>query len=264
MKARTVKIGLLMALGAVVSTGIFAQPANFQQHGNNSSGTPTAQEATDSITVGGQIRYVVAPDTDANPAYDFATMSGTLVSQFNWTVDAAVGTITPATDDDDNDITVSANTTAGTGNIQVQEQLGACAGATVTIPIAVIDEPTADFASATATICQSDTVGGYDIDITLATATDGGRITYAIQFDGPSTSDLYSTTATTVDEGTITITIPEGNFGDGVGDYVISFTEISDHISTKSNIPGTSTTGTHTLTINRTPNTGVIYHLPNM
>jgi len=261
MKARTSKVTILAILGTIFSIGMYAQvPANFQPHGSNSGGTPSPQEATDSITVGGSISYYVEPDAAANPNYNVGG-GWALTSTFNWTVD--VGTINGAPDTDNN-ITITASSTATTGTVDVYESQGSCDGPTVSIPVAVIDEPTADFASATNSICQSDTVGGYSVDFDVATATAGNRVTYAIQMDGPNNSNIYSIAATTVDEGTITITIPGGEFDDGVGDYVLSFTEISDHISTKSGVAGTSTTATHTITVSRTPNTGVIYHIPNM
>ena len=202
----------------------------------------------------------MAPDAAANPAYDFATMSGTLVSTFTWTVDAAVGTVGA---DTDNDITITAAASAGNGNITVTESLGACDGAAVQIPVRVIAAPTADFNTATGSVCQAD-IADYTVDVDLSTSTAGGNIRYAINMNGPSTNNIYTATIN-ANGAADSFVIPAAEFDDGLGDYVITFTEISDHISRKSSIAGSSpTTASHTYTINRTPSTGAIYHIPNM
>ncbi len=261
MKARTFKFLFLLGLGAVFTFNSYAQPAGFQQHGNDSGGNPSAQEATDSITVGASIRYVVQPDA-SNTGYNFGTMSGTLISTFAWTVDAAVGIVNGAPDTD-NDITITAAAGAGSGNISVTESLGACPGTPVTIPVEVIAAPTADFDVDSVEICQVD-IADYDVAVSLSTSTAGGTMRYAINMNGPSTNNIYTATIN-VNGNSDTFTIPAAEFDDGLGEYVITFTEISDHISRKSSVAGASPTlAEHVLTINRTPSTGPIYHVPNM
>ena len=261
MKARTLKITFFVCLGMLITTGLFAQPAGFQPHGNNSGGAADPTEAIDSVTVGSSIRYVVEPDATLNGSYDFATMTGTLSSSFAWTIDAAISAGTAETD---NDVTITMAGSAGTGQISVVETSAApasCVGNTVTIDVEVIAEPTATFDAAASAICQA-AIADYTVNITLNTATAGGSIRLGINMDGPSTGGIYTTTLNTTD-ATTSFTIPAAEFDDGNGDYVITFTEISDHISRKSGVTVSTAGLSHTLTINRTPTTGNIYHVPN-
>jgi len=262
----TSKLNIALSLMAFLafSVGAFAQPADFQQHGNNSSGTPAASENIDSVTVGASMRYVVEPDATANPAYDFATMTGTLNSIFNWTVDAAVGTISGAPDDD-NDITVTVAGAAGTGQIIVKEvsSAGCASGDSTTIDVAVIAAPSAEFTTTTGDTCIADTSTiGYTLPVTLSSDVASGNIRINVNVDGPSTADIYDQDWDLADTDT-EFTLPAGTFDDGLGSYTITIEEVTDRISRKSSVAGTITTATHTLTINRVPNTGVIYHLPN-
>jgi hypothetical protein len=49
------------------------------------------------------------------------------------------------------------------------------------------------------------------------------------------------------------------------GNYTVTINSVSDRISRKSNVAGTlAAPTTITLTVNRVPVTGPIYHLPNM
>ena len=265
MKARTLRFSLSTILSIVLAASMFGQPASFQQHGDNSSGTTVASENIDSITVGGTIRYVVEPDATANPAYNFATMSGTLASSFAWTVPAGIGTITGAPDTD-NDITITAAGSAATGQITVVEtsSAGCGSGTTTAIDVEVIGLPTADFSSTTDNLCTNDlTTVSYNLPVTLTTAEKNGNIRVIISMDGPATAAIYTNTFD-IKENATTLNIPAGQFDDGYGDYVVTITEVSDRILRKSGLTsGTISTSQFTYTINRTPTTGVIYHLPN-
>ena len=260
---------LMVMLGMFTAVSMFAQPAGFQQHGNNSSGTTVASENIDSITVGASVRYVVEPDATANPSYTFSTMSGTLSSTFQWDV-TNVSTTNGTLGDTDNDVTITAAAAATTGTIEVVESSssGCGSGTTTTIDIAVIDDPEADLGNTTfdndSAVCIDAAANvALDVPITLATEVTGGSIRIHVNIDGPATSDIYDADID-LNESATDFTLAAGTFNDGFGDYSIQITNVSDRISRKCSVTnGTITTGTYTLTINRTPTTGNIYHLPN-
>lgn len=261
---RTTRINIVLSLVALLftSVGAFAQPGGFYEHGSNSGGVDP-NEDIDSVTVGASMRYVVEPDATANPAYDFSTMSGTLESNFNWTVDGAVGAI-DAAPDTDNDITVNIAAAPGTGAISVREvsNAGCEAGDSTTINVAVIAAPDADFPTTTADTCTDNpSTIAFDFPVTLSTSVASGNVRINVTVDGPSTAGIYDNDLDLASTNT-EFNLPVGTFNDGLGTYTVTIEEVSDKISRKSSVT-VNPAVTFDLTINRVPNTGTIYHLPN-
>ncbi|NBC82055.1 MAG: hypothetical protein GVY19_01610 [Bacteroidetes bacterium] len=260
----TARLNIVLSILALffLSVSAFAQPGGFYEHGSNSGGVD-ANENIDSVTVGASMRYVVAPDPTANPSYDFSTMSGTLESTFTWTVDAALGTIAGAPDTD-NDVTVDMESAPATGQISVQEVSSAgCASGDVTnIDVEIIAAPTAAITPATGDTCTDDpTAIALDVPISLTTSVADGNVRINVNIDGPSNADIYDNDFDLTAADT-EFTIPAGTFNDGLGDYDITIEEVSDRISRKSSVT-VNPNDVLVFTINRVPNTGVIYHLPN-
>lgn len=261
----TTRINIVLSLVALLfaSVGAFAQPGGFYEHGSNSGGVDP-NEDIDSVTVGASMRYVVEPDATANPAYDFSTMSGTLESNFDWTVDGEVGTI-DAAPDTDNDITVNIAATPDVGQITVKEisTAGCESNDSTTIDVAVIAAPDADFPTTAADTCTDDpSTIDFDFPVTLSTSVASGNVRINVIVDGPSTAGIYDNDLD-LTNADMEFNLPAGTFNDGMGTYTVTIQEVSDRISRKSSVT-VNPAVTFDLTINRVPNTGTIYHLPNM
>lgn len=261
MKIRTILKWVMVAVVAFSFNNMYAQPAGMYEHGSNSGGVDP-NEDTDSVTIGASMNYFVMPDLtinqDGDGPYDYTTNADALVSTFDWT-GSTIGTL--AGPDTDNEVSFTFGS-LGTGLIRVVEQGPSCAsGDTTDVPVRVIAVPTAVFDAPAGAICESDTASGYDVDITSTTSMTTGLVRYIIEVEGPNTNVTHTATVN-IAAGTNTYTIPAGSFGDGRGAYTISFTEVSDRISRKSSVAG-SLASTHTMTLNGTPTTGKIYHVPN-
>lgn len=259
----------LMVLFATIAAVAQTQPTDLKPHGTNSSDAVVASENVDSVTVNAAINYFVMPDAAISPSYDYATDPiANLNSSFDWTATNGSPTIT-----DNNAGWVGANNSnyvniewGSTGSYQVKvseiARSGSCSGDTTTIDVNVINAPTAAFNGVSDAVCNASPVTvSYTFTVDLTTDVISNNIRLAIDVDGPSTADIYTTTYD-LTEGTVTFDIPAGNFDDGFGDYVVTITEVSDRISRKSGLtidPAQS----FTLTINPLPSTGTIYHLPN-
>lgn len=278
MKTRRTLNALVTFFAMFTTMALNAQtyPGGMQEHGNNSSGTTTAAENIDSVSVGSTIDYFVMPDANLNPSYDFSTdPTANLNSTFNWSSDGGQ-TVTTKTGMGSNYVEVDWDATTGTGSytLEVTEQSGgACVDATPTqISVAVIGLPTAAFDNSvyggyTSSVCSNDpTAETFNFPISLSTEVIDGDVEFTYSMTNTTTGTVVTAgTALNLDESNTTFTF--NSFPAEYGDYEVTITAISDRISTKSGVAGDINTGVSdvfTYTISRTPETGVIYHVPNL
>lgn len=278
---------LSIVLVTFILGGIFAQQlpsTSMYKHGTNSANTSSdvSWELTDSVTVGGTLDYFVMPDALASPLFDAtASLKNNLNSNatFTWSYTGPVGapapTITTKATFNDNYKTVqwgSGATAIGDYTLKVVEGNGAgCidAGGT-SIPVTLINAPTANFSSATSTQCTS-TPGTVTFNLPLSLATDlkNNRLTVSFSVVYTTTAGVASPAQTFTDvalteSGTLSLnTLLSASLA--YGSYAITITDVKDRISVKSNVAGVvGSTPTYTYVVTRLPKTGAIYHLPNM
>lgn len=262
MKMRNlIKSIAIVALLAMGMTQAFGQnelglPANFKQHGTNSSDVVTVLENTDSVTVGSTLKYYVQPD---------ATIAGTL-STFSWTITPALGSQTAGSPTNIADVTFAG--TPATGTIVVQETSpSGCAGSTTTINVEAIAAPDVTAITIPAPGCPTGTDGSYTVAGPTATLTisssvkgfKGVSVNWSLTGPAGFTSVLNQTAnlgnGTTIDLSGITLTHS--------GTYTLTINTITDRIATKSGLTAIVDGTDQTFVLNRAPVTGPIYHLPN-
>lgn len=263
---KLVLVNLILFL-SVMTHLVIAQnvPTDFQEHGKNSSGTTTATENIDSVTVGSTMNYFVMPDLDVNQdvdgPYDYNTNKDALTSTFDWFTVPGL-TITPI---EANYVNVDFPST-GDYTLNVSEQSDAgCNTDTTTIDVRVINEPEAGFNHATyaESMCFAvPTDATYNFPVSLTTDVADGNIAIHVEI-------VNTTTSTTVYDGDMSLSDSDTFFTFDAftefGTHELTITSVSDRISLKSSVNGTITTGAEvfTFTITKTPSTGTIYHLPN-
>jgi hypothetical protein len=270
MNAKKILRLIMLAGFGLLYSNMYGQQlpgTSLYQHGSNSGGV-NANEAIDSVTVGAVMDYYAMPDKTINTSFnETVSLSANITTTFTWDSDNPGESIATKTGQYQNYVEVTwSSLTADTepDTLFVTEATGTCSDPTPTkIPVRVIAAPTADFDIATNAICENDTVGGYDVVVDLSTPVVTGNIRYTISVQGPNTNPVYTNTYN-VNGASNTFTIPGSVFADGRGNYTITFTEISDRISRKSSVAGSSPTqANHVLTLNAQPSTGNIFHLPN-
>lgn len=273
---RFVLSGLIMFLTTFMLK-VTAQnvPADFQEHGKNSSGATVATENIDSVTIGSTMNYFVMPDLDVNQdadgPYNYTTNKDALTSTFNWFTlpDLTV------TKQEENYVSVDFPS-EGDYTLHVSElSVAGCANDTTQIDVRVIGVPevgytvadgSEDFCvtgtdgslsvapSAMGIIINSDVAGNRDIIVSYRISSTNGS------YNGGSPKDV-----------TVNIGDAESSFSlsedlTHYGVYTVTLTNITDRISRK---PATDVNGsllantTFTVNITRAPTTGTIYHLPN-
>lgn len=245
---------MMVAAGIVLAGNIaiaqeVAMPGGFQQHGNNSSGTPAATEATDSVTVGAVLQYWAEPDALVSPN-----------GVFTWTV-TGVGSQTAG--GTTNLATVTFGAAPATGTIAVVEGDGTCADATpISIDVEVIAAPTATFGADPAPVCTNNPVQTFTLPMTLSTAVQDGlvRINYTVY--NPDNSVLIAAQDANYAEATASFDVTLTG-ATQYGTYYVVINTASDRISRKSSVAGVIADNQIDLVVNRTPVTGPIFHLPN-
>ncbi len=264
--------------------GIIAQQlpnTSLYKHGTNSANTAAdvSWELTDSVTVGGTMDYFVMPDPLASPLYVPATsLTDNLNTNatFTWSYTGPVApTITTKGTFKDNYKTVQwGSGVAAVGNytLKVIEGNGAgCTDATgTTIPVTLINVPTANFSSATSTQCTSDpTTVTFNMPLSLSTDVKNNKLKVSFSVIYTTTAGVASSAQTFTDvdlteAGTLSLNTLLGT-DLAYGSYAITLTDVNDRISVKSNVDGViGSTPTYTYNVIRLPKTGAIYHLPNM
>lgn len=257
MKKSTILKSLAtMALMLIGSNLLFAQnevgkPANFQQHGNNSSGATVASELTDSVAIGSVMQYWADPDP-------LSTTDNT----FTWTVTPALGSQTAG--GTTNLATITFASTPAIGTIQVTESTASCPDPSpVSIDVQVIPVPTATFGGDPTAVCTNDPIQTFSLPVTLSTAVASGtmRINYTV-FD-PDGIQLIAAQDLNIKEstGSFSVTLSGAT---KYGAYYVIINSVSDHISRKSAVAGAIADNRINLVVNRTPVTGPIYHIPNL
>jgi hypothetical protein len=285
----------ITGLISILVTGAYGQnpksveAVNLYKHTTNSSNLvgPVASEATDSVSVGSTLKYYVDPDPLINTLYT-AVLTGSLSSTFNWTTSGAAGGATAAISAVTTPVDQSAFqnykkvnwTHTGTINLNTVETAvtGGCAsGSTTTVPVAIVAVPTVQYSSVLSSVCRTQADGaigysltGLPISWTSPISGAGGRqlkvnITISCTnagFNGGGTLTSNNVTVTETGAGSGTFDIAGAlNY---YGAYTITLTAINDRISTKSGVNGTvNVPVAYTFSINLTPVTGPMYHVPN-
>ncbi|MFN8207169.1 MAG: hypothetical protein U0T82_07145 [Bacteroidales bacterium] len=279
MKAqvRIIAMVFLALTGLTVSAQTY--PAGMQAHGNNSSGVPSADEAVDSVTIGGTLDYFVMPDATINPGYNYSVNPLTnLTSTFDWsgtTGNTSLLYKKSGPTDIPNYVQIVWGNIAGLYQVSVAEQAAAgCADPTPTIiPIRLIGLPTLTYpvAGGNQAYCSTSADGSTNIAVSPLTvnfsSSVSGNKLIQLRYTITSTSHgtiasnvLATVTATSATAGTFSIASAL-NYYDS---YTITLTEVTDRIARKSNVTGAPSGNlTYTVYVNKAPNTGIIYHLPN-
>jgi hypothetical protein len=279
MKAQIRILASVILFGIGVIAAAQTYPAGMQAHGNNSSGTPTATEATDSVTIGGTTEYFVMPDATLNAGYNYSVNPLTnLNSTFDWTGTTGQSTITykkSGPTDIPNYVQILWGNTTGLFQVSVAEQASAgCADPSpTTIPVRLVVKPTLTYPAAggTQSFCSTAADGSTNITpVPLAVNfTSGAGGNFAVKLKYTITSVSHGAIATNVSADVTAATSTTGTFSlaaplNFYDTYTITLTEVTDRISRKSNvINAPSGNLTYTVVVNRTPNTGTIYHVPN-
>ena len=248
---------ILMGILAFLGISSFAQPAGMTEN--------TPPEETDSVTIGSTLQYFVMPDPAVNAGYDYSTNRGALVSTFDWwTSNGLESGIVDNGGEELVDITWS---TLGADILYVTEIGANCdASDTTDVPIRVINVPTAAFGGTDSAFCTTDpSLHDFDFPITATTDVADGKLRFEIAVSHATLGANFYTNTIDFDKDTnASFNVPAGTFT-AYGVYTVVISNITDRISRKpaTDILGTSTQDTYTVTINTTPNTGNIYHVPN-
>jgi hypothetical protein len=274
-KILTQKFWFTLSVMFVSLTGAYAQQLNttgLYRHGTNSTsaGVAVAPEATDSVTVGGKMDYFVMPDALYNPLYVPATsLTANLVSTFTWSTNPAGPGIATKTGFGQNYVTVTWPATAAIYTLNVKENGGTCNDVTgKDISVNVINAPTANFGSATSTQCTATPATlNFTLPLTLNTDINNGRMVVNISIKYTTTLGVATTTAynniAVTESGTLNLETVTGALA--YGKYEVTIVSVRDRISVKSNVTGViGTTPTYTYNVIRLPQTGEIYHIPNI
>jgi len=259
--SRLLRWGALIMVMMIAKIEINAQnevamPGGLYQFGKNSSNVVTANENIDSVTVGGVLQYWAKPDPSVlNPANTYA-----------WTLTPALGSQTAGSP---TDLATMTFTGTGTGNITVTEtSSNGCVGTVVSIPVTVIPAPTISDVTFSAISCPATgttppyTVAGPIATLTISSEVNGEkRITVVYNITGPGGSFVNIVGAiANVGNGT-TIDLTGVNLPDP-GTYTMEIVSVTDRVSQKSGVT-TTLNANYTFTVNRTPITGPIFHVPN-
>lgn len=270
------KFQLILFVSIVTVSVSVAQQLNstgLYRHGtNSSSGNSTvASEATDSVTVDSKMDYFVMPDKLYNPAYDPAvSLTNNLVSTFAWTTTPAGPVIATKPGFGQNYVTVTWPGTGGvyTMNVKESNSAGCDDGTGRNISVAVINKPTASFSTSASTQCTATPASQtFQLPLSLSTDINNGRMTVSFSVaytntSGTTTTTVYADVPLT-ETGTLNLETLIGS-SLAYGKYVITLTNVKDRISVKSNVAGTLSSTTYTYNLIRLPQTGEIYHVPNI
>jgi hypothetical protein len=268
------KLSVIVALmGLITNVGFGQQLPGTSLYKDSTNGTAQplvyqhTVEAKDSVTVGAVVDYFVMPDNLISPSYNPAvSFTSDLNSSFAWTIGGAGSSTVTKTGMLSNYITATWTTTPGSYTLVAKETAttGTCPdNIGTTVNSVVIAKPTASFSPTTSSaICSTNPAADtlkLPLVLTTSMSDNNIRITYTIT--GATTK---AATPLDLKESATSYTLPAGTFnGSSYGVNTITITQVSDRISRKSGVTGTITTNTYTFTINRTPSTGAIYHLPN-
>ena len=278
MNKKSFKIMILTSVIVLTSGSVFSQtlPATMKPHGTNSLNVVTALEAIDSVTVGGTYEYFVMPDPAINVGYNPAVnLLTNLVDTFLWstkgasTITRVLSGATPVPDY----VRVAWNGAVGSLDSVITYEksmpAGCLANSATKIPVRLINQPQAYFTSTSGSICSSapNTVS-IVFPFTLATDCKDGFIRVHVKIVSPLGSTLLDNDLDLNKVSANTYTF--NNTSLEYGTYTATITVVSDRITRKSfggtavGIVGNAGLNTvYTYVINRTPNTGIIYHLPN-
>jgi len=250
----TASLLLTAALTVKAQVNEVAMPSGLYEHGSNAGGA-SAFEAVDTVSVGAVMPYWVTPDVD---------IAGT-TSTFAWTIaPAALGSQTAGTPTNSATITFGTTPTLGTVSV-IETSPASCGGSPTTIDVRSIAVPTAQFGTTSSTECL--TIAARNAKVltltpTLSTACNNGYVQLVYTITDP-VGAVSTPTTVWVPEATGTIVLPAGTFT-SYGVWTVTITNVNDRISIKSSVPGTITAGTYTYTVSKTPETGKIFHRPNI
>ena len=233
-----------------------AEPGGLHKFGENSLNVVTAIENIDSVTVGAVgMKYWASPDLTMLSGLNTYAWSNTIGTTAGSPVNSALMNF-PAT---------------GSGNITVTETSAAgCVGTVVSIPVTVIKAPNITNITFSALACPPvgqpvpyTTVTGPTATLTITSDVSGDKqIIVTYNLTGPAGSTAINGAIANVGDGN-TISL-NGVILTQPGIYTLTLVSVTDRISVKSGITtSVFAPDTYTFTLNRTPFTGPIFHLPN-
>lgn len=273
------KILLTLLVLTLASGMIYSQtlPSTMKPHGTNSLNVVTPAENIDSVTVSGTYEYFVMPDPAINVGYNpSVNLLTNLVDTFSWSTYGATsisqilsgGTPVP------NYVRIVWNGAAGSADtVYVTEKTkpAGCVDASPSkIPVKIINRPQAYFTSTSGSTCSSNpTSVSIVYPFTLSTDVNDGNIRVHVTITAPSGATLIDQDVNLNEASATTFTF--NNTSSEYGTYTATITTVSDRITRKA-VTGTVTgivgnsgaNTTYAFTINRIPQTGTIYHIPNM
>lgn len=266
----TIALMLVVGISTYAQNSVTTPDGTLYRHGLNGSGTAVATENTDSVTVGSKMDYFVMPDPLYNPSYNPATnLTSGLVSTFAWSTSPNTGvSIATKTGMMSNIITATWSAT-GLYTLSVLESAACAATSGRDIPVQVIAVPTANFSSATSTQCTTTPASQtFQLPLALTTEISSGtmevdlRVVYTPVSGAPTTTNYNNRTIN--EGGTLNLETLIGS-ALAYGKYEITITAVRDRVSVKSKVPGSvGAQPTYTYNLIRVPQTGEIYHLPNI
>jgi hypothetical protein len=263
---------------AMTSSLLLAQtlPLTMKPHGTNSSNIVTSEEDIDSVTVGGTYEYFVKGDPALNVGYNpLVNLLTNLVDTFTWSTKgiSVITRVLAGAIPVPNYVRIAWNGAVGSlDSVIVYEKAmpaGCMASLPSKIPVRLIHQPQGYFTSINGSVCSSNPLTESIIfPFTLFTDVKDGNITVHIKILSPLGSTLLDSDLLL--NKTTSTSYTFNNTSAEYGTYNATITVVSDRISRKS-FGGTATgivgnSGSNIIysyTINRTPNTGVIYHIPN-
>ncbi|NJK97195.1 MAG: hypothetical protein HC905_21840 [Bacteroidales bacterium] len=207
-----------------------------------------------------------------NPSYNpTVSLTANLVSTFTWSTAPAGPSVATKTGFGSNYVTVTWPGTVGSYTLNVKENAASgCDDATGRdISVTTIARPTANFSAASSTQCTATPASqSFTLPLNLTTEINNGRLTADFQVvytpvSGAPTTTTYNNIALT-ESGTLNL---ETLIGASLayGKYEVSISAVRDRISVKSNVTGTiGATPLYTYNLIRLPQTGEIYHVPNI
>lgn len=271
----------LSAFSVYAQNPLNVESVDLYKHGTNSGNPvgPVASEATDSVTTGSIMKYYVIPDATVNPGYT-GILSGTLNSTFNWTATNVTGSAAGVINGVTGYLTYlnyKQVAWSGTGTIDINAQEvsdSGCASSTIiTVPVAIIAAPTVQFSKTDSGICRTEADGSINYNLTnipvsWSSSVSGSRqlkvnISIACTnpgFGGTQNHNNISINETGAGTGTFNLPISLNYYGS----YTITLTNISDRISSKSDVSGIiGGADEFTFALNKTPVTRPVLHVPN-
>ena len=250
------------------------------EHGYNIGGQDLPRESIDTVMVTSAMNYFVMPDKNYNAAYyggisyDATNLT---VSRFDWTIGNGSSFAPQSSNASSTSpwIKVTWGNTTGPTTITVKETPqglpGTCDSQETEIDVIVIAKPTIGFNQTgtplayAASDCYTDVTkltAYYDFPVIVTTSSSQILVNYSIKKKDLLTGVETITTETDVPVSSGAFRIDFTDYGE----YEVTITQITDRIARKCEVFGDINAGqsVFTYSVLPQPQTGPIYHVPNM